>query len=250
MTSDEMKTNIKALTRFDLIVSKYSLIENEAPTLTFDQTSYPGFEAHLFTIADATLWSPEFGPESSVTLTGPKDVITPQDSLTNLLEVTNEIMGSLKQYRQGLKHGIIPSTHWVYHETRWYRENWEGPLRELKPAKDFLYSIDESIRPHIKELNDLGFLTTQSCSGLAREHTDRDPYLPYVMFDERIFPRSGAHLFTLADITGWIPSYGPHNFDIEFRLHTPEDSKRFWDGLVVTARRLAELLHEYREQFR
>ena len=248
MNSDEMKTNIKTLARFDLILSKYSLVESEALTLTFDRTSYPGFEAHLFTIADATMWSPEFDPESNVILMGPKD--HPQESLTNLLTVTDEIMSSLEQYRQGVKHGIIPSTHWVYHETRWYRENWEGPFRELKLTKDFLYSIDESIRPHIEELNDLGFPTTQSCSGLAREHADRDPYLPYVMFDERVFPRSSAHLFTLADITGWIPSYGPHNFDIEFRLHSPDDSERFWDDLVVTARRLAELLHEYREQFR
>ena len=67
------------------------------------------------------------------------------------------------------------------------------------------------------------------------------------MFDERTFPRSSAHLFTLADITGWIPSYGPHNFDIEFRLLGPEGSERFWDNLVTAAKRLAELLHEYRD---
>jgi len=250
MTSDEIEKEIKAFVRFDLVVNKYSLSAEEIPTLIFDRTSYPGFEAHLFTIADATLWTPEFGPDSSVVLTFPKDTASSKESWSNLITVTHEIMKALEQYRQGLTHGIIPSTHWVYHETRWYRENWEGLPHELQPADDFLYSVDESIKPHIKELNDIGFPTTQSCSGLKRDHIDRDPYLPYVMFDERMFPRTSAHLFTLADITGWIPSYGPHNFDIEFRLHTPEDSERFWDDLVVTARRLANLLHEYREQFR
>jgi len=95
-------------------------------------------------------------------------------------------------------------------------------------------------------LNDLGFSTTQSCSGIAKDHADREEYLPYVMFDERAYPRSSAHLFTLADISGWIPSYGPHNFDIEFRLPSAEDAEKFWDHLVVSARRLAELVHDYR----
>ncbi len=254
MISEEIVRSIKVLAKFDLVVNRFTLAldEQEAnlPILIFDKTNYPGFEAHLFTIADATMWTPELSPDKDVVLTGPMNAEDAHESWSTLLNITNELMESLEQYRQGLTHGNIPSTHWVYHESRWYRENWEGPRHELKPAEDFLYSVDESIRPHIKELNDLGFLTTQSCSGLAREHDDRDPYLPYVMFDERIFPRTSAHLFTLADITGWIPSYGPHNFDIEFRLNTPEDSERFWENLVVAARRLTELLHEYREQFR
>ncbi|MHA1963969.1 MAG: hypothetical protein ACXACG_12890 [Candidatus Thorarchaeota archaeon] len=254
MTSDEVERSIKALSKFDLIVNRFSLALNETqedtPVIVINRSGYPGFEAHLFTIADASQWKPELNSESDVVLVGPENGQDSHESWMKLLSVAQEVLESLEQYRQGLKHGIIPSTHWIYHEIRWYRKNWEGQPHELKPAEDFLYSVDESIKSHIKELNDLGFPTTQSCSGLAKDHADREPYLPYVMFDERMFPRSSAHLFTLADITGWIPSYGPHNFDIEFRLSGPESSERFWDNLVMFARRLAELLHEYRDGFK
>ncbi|OLS20956.1 MAG: hypothetical protein ThorAB25_27590 [Candidatus Thorarchaeota archaeon AB_25] len=254
MTFDEVERSIKALSKFDLVVNHYSLALDEshknAPVLEFNRSSYPGFEAHLFTIADASLWKPELNSEADVVLIGPENGQDSHESWMKLLSVAQEVMKSLEQYRQGLTHGIIPSTHWIYHEIRWYRKNWEGQLHEPRPVEEFLYSIDESIKSHIRELNDLGFSTTQSCSGLAKDHADREPYLPYVMFDERVFPRSSAHLFTLADITSWIPSYGPHNFDIEFRLPDPEGSESFWDNLVMVARRLAELLHEYRDSLK
>jgi hypothetical protein len=250
MTQDEIESSIKALSKYDLVMNRFSLsLDNhheDQSFLEFDRTSYPGFEAHLFTIADASSWLPELNSADDLVILRPNQQSDSYDSWKKLLNIIKEVMESLEQYRQGLKHGIIPSTHWIYHEIRWYRSNWKGPFHEIKPVDDFLYSVDESIRHHIKELNALGFPTTQSCSGLEIEHTDREPYLPYVMFDERIYPRSSAHLFTLADITGWIPSYGPHNFDIEFRLPGPEDAGRFWDNLVVSARRLAELLHDYR----
>jgi len=254
MTSAEVERSIKALSVFDLEVNRFSLALDETqediPVLEINRNSYPGCEAHLFTIADASQWKPELNSEVDVVLIGPENNQDPRESWMKLFSVAQEVMESLEQYRQGLKHGIIPSTHWIYHETRWYRKNWEGLPHEPIPTEDFLYSVDASIRSHIKELNELGFPTTQSCSGLAIDHTDREPYLPYVMFDERMFPRSSAHLFTLADITGWIPCYGPHNFDIEFRLPGPEGSERFWDNLVMAARRLAELLHEYRDSFK
>ena len=254
MTSDEIERSIKALSKFDLVVNHFSLAlddrQEDPPFLEFNRTSYPGFEAHLYTIADASSWLPDLNSEGDVVLLGPKNESDRYESWLKILANTQEVMESLEQYRQGLNHGIIPSTHWIYHENRWYRKNWEGPPHELKSADEFLYSVDESIKSHIKELNDIGFSTTQSCSGLARDHADREPYLPYVMFDERVFPRSSAHLFTLADITGWIPSYGPHNFDIEFRLPGPEDAERFWDNLVGSARRLVELLHDYRVSFK
>ncbi|MFX1560887.1 MAG: hypothetical protein ACFFBL_09905 [Promethearchaeota archaeon] len=253
MTSAEIERSIKALSKVDLIVNRYNLAlgkhRREHPLIEFDRTSYPGFEAHLFTIADASLWKPELNSQAGVVLRGPKNQLDIYNSWMNLHAVTEEMMMSLEQYRQGLKHGIIPSTHWVYHEIRWYRQNWEGPSHELKPVDEFLHTIDESIKTHIKELNDLGFPTTESCSGLAKDHADREAYLPYVMFDERAYPHSSAHLFTLADITGWIPSYGPHNFDIEFRLTGPDDAERFWNNLVSNARRLAELLKDYRVGF-
>lgn len=251
MTSEEIERSINALSKYDLVVNHFStgLIDgHERPQIEFNRTSYPGIEAHLFTIADAASWQPELTPTADVILLGSTNESDRYASWIRLLSTIQDVMSTLEQYRQGLKHGIIPSTHWIYHELRWYRKNWEGPLHELKSAESFLYSVDESIRYHIKELNDLGFPTTQSCSGLAKDHADREPYLPYVMFDERTYPRSSAHLFTLADITGWIPSYGPHNFDIEFRLTDAEGAERFWDSLVVSAREMASLLYDYRKR--
>ena len=254
MSSNEIESKIKTFAKYDLVVKNFSLSLSDSievqPFLEFDRTSYPGFEAHIFTIADASLWMPELTPADDVALLGPRNQSGSSDSWMKLLNITQEIMESLARYRQGLKHGIIPSSHWMYHELKWYRKNWEGSFLKLKPVDDFLYSVDESIRSHIKELNELGFSTTQSCSGLVKEHTDREPYLPYVMFDERAYPRSSAHLFTLADITGWIPSYGPHNFDIEFRLPSPEGAERFWNSLIVSARKLAKLLSDYRDSFK
>ena len=250
MTPEEIVRRINAFSKFDLAVKHISLALDDnlegQPKLEVRKTSYPGFEAHLFTVADASLWVPELSPEGDVVLLGPSRQSVRHDSWLKLIDVTHDIMGSLEQYRQGLRHGLIPSSNWIYHELQWYRKNWEGPYHERRPVDDFLYSVDESIRFHIKELNEMGFPTTQSCSGLPEEHTDRELYLPYVMFDERVYPRSSAHLFTLADIAGWIPSYGPHNFDIEFRLHGPEGAERFWDNLVREARKLAELLDDYR----
>lgn len=247
MSSDVLGNRIYALSKYDLTVKDYEagLDSETIPYIKFDRSSYPGVEAHLFTLADAVLWQPELTSSGDVILSGPKESTT-DESWKNLFTSMHKIMESLNQYRQGLTHGIIPTSHWVYHEVRWYRENWEGPQHEPIPAESILHLVDNSIKPHIKELNDLGFQTTQSCSGLARDHSDRESYLPYVMFDERIYPRSSAHLFTLADISGWIPSYGPHNFDVEFRLASADGAERFWDKLIDSARDLTALLHEYR----
>ena len=252
MTFHEIERGIKALSKFQLVVNRFSIAleknHDDLPYLEFNRTSYPGFEAHLFTIADAALWTPELSETDDVIIKGPKNVSDLSESWRKLLAITLDVMNSLKNYRQGLKQGLFPNTHWIHQEIKWYRKNWEESPHKIKPTDEFLYTVDESIKFHIKELNELGFPTTQSCSGLARDHVGRDPYQPYVMFDERMFPRSSAHLFTLADITGWIASYGPHNFDSEFTLLDSKKSELFWDNLVKSARRLAELLHDYRER--
>ncbi len=249
MNSTEIEARINALSQYDLVVNRFSTsLLGDSPYIEFDHTSYPGVEAHLFTIADASLWEPELTSTADVILRGPTNKSTRVENWNTLLTNIQDVMTLLGPFRQGLTHGIIPTSHWIYHEFRWYRENWEGPPHEQKSADSFLHLVDESIRYHMKELNDLGFPTTQSCSGLAKDHSDRDPYQPYVMFDERIYPRSSAHLFTLADITGWIPSYGPHNFDIEFRLNSAEGATRFWDNLVVFTRKIVSLLYDYRKR--
>ncbi|MFW9926478.1 MAG: hypothetical protein ACFFDM_06885 [Candidatus Thorarchaeota archaeon] len=252
MNSREIEKNIGTLSKFELIVNDFTTGlrgEPERPRIEFNHTSYPGVEAHLFTIADASSWQPELTDANDVVFFGSINESERNKAWVKLLSTISDVMNRLEQYRQGLNHGIIPSSNWIYQELTWYRMNWERHPCDLKPAESFLYGVDESIRPHIKELNDLGFPTTQSCSGLVKDHVDREPYKPYVMFDERIYPRSSAHLFTLADITGWIPSYGPHNFDVELRLTDSDDAGRFWDNLVSNAKVLASLVHNYRVEF-
>jgi hypothetical protein len=254
MTSEEIEMGIKSLLKFDLVVSRFNLslssdLKNP-PMLEFDRKSYPGFEAHLFTIADASLWHPELTETSNVVLRDLGNAANRNKSWNRLLSNTLMIMDSLLLYREGLKHGIIPSSHWIYHEFQWYRENWDPSIHESDASHDFLHSVDESIRPLIKELNELGFLTTQSCSGLSIDHPNREPYLPYVMFDERAYPKASAHLFALADMTGWIPSYGPHNFDVELKLRNAEQAEDGWDKLISGARHLTSLLVDYRLRFK
>jgi hypothetical protein len=230
--------------RFNLALGENPL---KLPELVFDRTSYPGFEAHLYTIADAALWTPELDSIDDVlVLKGPRIGINPYDSWIKLLDMANQIMNYLEFYRREVEHGIIPSTNWLFNENQWYRKNWDHPQHKTSAVDEFLSTVDESIQAHIKELNDLGFPTTQSCSGMKKDHRNREPYLPYVMFDERAYQRSSAHLFTLADISGWIPSYGPHNFDIEFRLLNSTDAEARWDKLVASARTLVRLLQDYR----
>jgi hypothetical protein len=243
MSSEEIEKSISIFSDYGLTVKKFNAADEKTLQIEFDHTSYPGIEAHLFTIADAALWIPELTQTAGIQLSGPAH------SWNTLLLSLRKVMDSLEQYRQGLTHGIIPTSHWVYHEFAWYRKNWEGPPHHVAPAETFLHLVDESIKPHIMTLNSLGYQTTQSCSGLPEDHSDREAYLPYVMFDERIYPRSSAHLFTIADIAGWIPSYGPHQFDVELRLSDPTDAERFWDRLVSATREISVLLRDYRAKF-
>jgi hypothetical protein len=251
MSSDVIMGRINGLSKHSLSVIRYELgLDNDdRPQIEIGHSSYPGVEAHLFTIADASSWQPELLPSTNVILSGPSDDSDKYHTWSELFTTIDDIMSSLELYKQGLVHGIIPSSHWVYYEIQWYRKNWEGPPHELVPVESILHLVDESIRPHIKELNEMGFQTTQSCSGLDRDHSDREAYLPYVMFDERIYPHSSAHLFTLADMSGWIPSYGPHNFDIELKLNSNDNAERLWDKLMDSARFLAFLLEDYRSKY-
>ncbi len=254
MTTFEIERRIRSLSKYDLVVDSYCLglddSLDEPPSIQISKSSYPGFEAHLFTIADASLWQTELTEASDVILRNLGDSSIRVQSWYRFLSNFQRIMGALSLYRRRLRLGIIPSVQWISSEYQWYRQNWEASLHESGPTQDFLYSVDASIRSHIKELNELGFLTTQSCSGLPIDHPDREAYLPYVSFDERAYPRVSAHLFTLADMTGWTPIYGPHNFDVELTLQTSEKAERMWERLVVGARYLAPLLADYRLRFK
>ncbi len=254
MNTLEIERRLRSLSKYDLIMDSYCLglgePLDEPASIRISKSSYPGFEAHLFTIADASLWQTELTLTSDVILRNSSHPSIRVQSWYRLLGNLQRIMDALSLYRRGLRHGIIPSVQWISSEYQWYRQNWEASLHESYSTQDFLYSVDASIRSHIKELNELGFLTTQSCSGLPMDHPDREAYLPYVSFDERAYPRVSAHLFTLAEMTGWIPIYGPHNFDVELTLQTPEMAERMWERLVVGARYLAPLLADYRLRFK
>lgn len=245
MFTTKIERTIKALSKYGLVITRISA-NSEPPQIEIDHSCYPGIEAHLFTIADAASWKPELKQSGDVILSAELEISYKVDPWTRLFLASQTVMDGLKEYREGLKHGIISSSNWISDETKWYRANWVERQYKAVPPEEFLHLVDESIRSHIRELNELGFHTTQSCSGLLRDHEDREPYLPYVMFDERSYPRASAHLFTIADIAGWIPSYAPHQFDIELRLHDAVHADRFWNKLVVTARKISSLLDDYR----
>ena len=104
MTSAEVERSIKALSEYDLVVNHFSLAlderQEDAPVLEFNRISYPGFEAHLFTIADASQWTPELNSEADVILVGPQKSHDSHKSWVKLLSVAQEVMQSLEHYRQ------------------------------------------------------------------------------------------------------------------------------------------------------
>ncbi|MBE0526073.1 MAG: hypothetical protein IH631_03965, partial [Candidatus Thorarchaeota archaeon] len=128
-----------------------------------------------------------------------------------------------------------------------YRELRRAPYHEKKNLSDFIDYVDTSIRNHVAALNNYGFDTIESCSGLPQDHPDRNPYRPYVMLDERAYPNCIPHFFTLADIADWIPSYAPHNFDVYIRIQRHNPVGEAWNRLVQSARDLHLLLKPYRQ---
>lgn len=233
---------------------------DEVPYVVLSHTVYPGVEAHLFTAADAALWIPAFTSLGDVVLYEPKELdegkspdaleSTRSEAWQRLFTAVEKIANLLTSYREYVDQGYIPSMVWAHHEAEWYLGIREAPDHESRPVDEFLDYVDVSIRPHIRELNELGFITIESCSGLADDHADREPYRPYVMFDDRAYIDVSAHLFTVADIAQWIPSYAPHGFDVVVHQRVGEDTENAWNRLVEVARVLAPLLKQYRELVR
>ncbi|MGY5852300.1 MAG: hypothetical protein RTU92_01895, partial [Candidatus Thorarchaeota archaeon] len=202
------------------------------PYIIFDHTIYPGVEAHLFTAADASLWLPAFTTSGDVIIYRPHQQDEDQEpsivrnarlkAWQELLVAIEKISNLVKPHRKNLEQGVIPRIIWAHHEAEWHHGLREAPDHERRPISEFLDYVDPSIRQCICELNELGFLTKESCSGLIDEHPDREPYRPYVMFNDRVYIGVSAHLFTIADIGQWIPSYGPHGFDVVVRQKLAE----------------------------
>ena len=229
----------------------------QLPAITVDHTSYPGVEAHLFTIAAAAQWKAQFTNERDVLLCHPiinietegqKELIERRAQAWNrLTSVLSSIMESMKLYKDYITHGDFATVIWGHHATEWHREMWDSRVHEYVRPSDFIEYVDPSIRAYITELNDLGFSTVESCSGMLIDHPDREPYKPYVMFDERSYCGSAPHYFTLGDMAGWESMYAPHGFDVYIRVFSEDDIETAWSRLLTKARVLGPLLSTYRK---
>ena len=224
----------------------------ENPMITFDHRSYPGVEAHLFTAANSVFWTPRIDENGDVVIsyTQPTAAEEYLSAWKELLEALEKLSQSLCPYRERVLAGSVPGIIWAHHDHDWYRELRSAPYHEKQNVDDFIDYVDPSIRSHITELNNYGFATLESCSGLPHEHLDRDPYRPYVMLDERAYLGCIPHFFTLADIADWIPSYAPHNFDVYIRIQRHRPIEEEWNKLVQSAKILHAVLLPYRQSVR
>ena len=218
--------------------------------LTIDHHSYPNVEAHLFTAGDAAGWCPTFSDAYDVVLRreSVSRISKPEKEWQTLLSRTEDLMELLTDYRNRIQRGDYPSVMWAHTNRGWHRREWNPAPHPVPEPKEFIHYVDESIRPHILKLNELGFGTMESCSGLKEEHPDRDPYWPYVMFDERTYPGIVPHLFTLADAAGWVATLAPHSFDVYLKVKRGDDLKKAWDRLVASAAAVSGFLATYRHR--
>lgn len=247
--------------KYDLAVKELQVgigvASPEKPYVVIDRTSYPGVEAHLFTIADAALWNAQFTSDRDVLLS--HSIINHEaneqaDSIdssiqawSKLTSVLSSIMDCMKFYKESIALGQYGTVIWGQYATEWHRELWESRIHEFVPPSEFIDYVDTSIRPHITELNGLGFATVESCSGMLIDHPDREPYRPYVMFDERSYLGAAPHFFTLGDMAGWETMYAPHGFDVYIRVFSADDIEAAWERLLINARILGPLLSLHRK---
>ena len=236
-----------------LSVSTGLLDDNETgPMITIDHRSYPGVEAHLFTAAHSAFWASRFDKNGDIVLS-----FTLAKTKDEYLFAWERLLGSLvklsevlQTYRERVLAGSVPGIIWAHHDNEWYRQLRNAPYHERQNVETFIDYVDPSIRGHIIALNNYGFPTLESCSGLPQEHLDRDPYRPYVMLDERAYPGCIPHFFTLADIADWIPSYAPHNFDVYIRIQRHRPIEEEWNKLVQSAKILHAILLPYTQSVR
>ncbi len=247
-------TNFLRNNGFDILAVATGLIEESAeqPMIIFDHRSYPGVEAHVVTAANSALWIPKLDDNGDVIVSYPSSTDNEEYLLAweRLFGVLGKLTGLLHTYRTRVLAGRFPSIIWAHHEIEWYRELRRAPYHEKQNTSNFIDYVDPSIRDHITALNDYGFDTIESCSGLLQDHPDRTPYRPYVMLDERAYPSCIPHFFTLADIADWIPSYAPHNFDVYIRIQRHHPIVESWNRLIRLARILDSILKPYRQLVR
>lgn len=229
---------------------------DHTPHIVLGHDVYPGVEAHLFTIADSALWLPGFIQSGDVVIYRPRELDegssgsalkgVKSDAWRRLLAAFAQFADLLTSYTVWVNQGSIPKTVWAHHEAQWHLGLRDAPDHEPEPVDAFIDYVDESIRSYIRDINELGFATKESCSGILDDHPDREPYRPYVMFDDRVYIDVSAHLFTLADIARWLPSDGPHGFDVMIQQSIGDDIPAAWNRLVTATRTLSPMLKRYR----
>lgn len=228
----------------------------KTPYVVFDHRTYPQIEAHLFTIADSAMWIPEILPNGDVIIfdtfewyegCGFADLEAWRTlAWMCLAGGISGVMEWLEPYRSE----PIADERWAHQERDFLAGLYEVPPNEPMPVKSFIGGVDHSIRRHIRELNRLGFPTIECCSGISRDHPKGGSMLPYVFFDDEAYCDVSAHLFTLANMAGWEPSFGAHGYDVMlgYSIDALDDEYlKAWDELVAAARKLDPVLKEYRK---
>lgn len=152
-------------------------------------------------------------------------------------------------YRRSVDNGQQPTEVWALHEREWYCALWEIPENEPQAIERILRNVDSSIKEYILYMNVAGFATTESCSGFKKDHEDRRLFNPFVMFDDEYYLDVSARVFTLADASGWEPSFGAHGYDVMVEVYDEGDAviQKAWDLLAEKAVAFGEFLHEYRD---
>ncbi|RDE12495.1 MAG: hypothetical protein C4K49_10035 [Candidatus Thorarchaeota archaeon] len=218
------------------------------PHVVLTQPSYPGFEAHLFTMADASFWIPEFTPGDRVVLYYPWGSDDEKRSAwERLLESAVVMSRQLAGYRERIQRGLQGvSVRWAHGE-----KVWEQLLRPpvQQPLIPEANRWEKSIMAHITVLRNCGFVAKYAYSGLTKDHpTVKVLDLPTVWFDDESYIGVDAHLFTLADMAQWLPSFGEHGIDVIMELSTrdQEETRIGWKRLASEASTLKRLLRGYR----
>ncbi len=218
------------------------------PHIVLTRSSYPGFEAHLFTIADASFWIPEFTPDNEVVLYYPWGSDDERRSAWERLfgsavVICRQLAHSPERTARGLQ--SVP-VRWAHAEKGWEELLRQADERPLTPQKD---DWEKSIAAHITTLRDSGFVPKYVYSGLTKDHPAVKVLdFPTVLFDDENYIGVDAHLFTLADMAQWVPSFGEHGMDVIMELPTldQEEARIGWKRLASAASTLKRLLRGYR----
>jgi len=228
--------------------------KDDIPYVVLDVSEIFGFEVHLFTAADMALWVPELLPSGNVVIYYPNRH-QPECSCT-LAQIRLNLWDRLARFIDWVIHKVrtgrteygLPSTSWA-HSEREEDGYYEIPEDTPQYIEKILRRVDDYLPDVMLELNKNGFVTIESCSGLEEDHDDRTPSSAFVCFSDEYYLDVSAHLFTLAEASGWDPDFGAHGFHVFFHPHgeTQEEIKQAWERLADMVGDFGEYLEDYRD---